>query len=171
MRFPGYDDTKTGIFENADDLRATLTPTEQQGWYLYTAREGRPMRFVRQNGEIVEPGTFFSDLGTIPRFLRIGRLLQPDSYPAVALIHDWLVRRHNCGDQRYGFRESILIQQEALKTWMETHPKDRCRLIFWLTRQGLKTKRSKDGWDYRFANCPPTLDELLAAQRSLSRRR
>lgn len=165
--YPGYRDTPLGRFENAEDLKPTLHSTRVAGWWSYAPRPERPMRFVRHSGEVIEPGVFLTDLGTIPRWLRITRLLQPDALPAVALVHDWLVRMNNCGTGRHTFRDSILIQQEALKTWMEGHPRDRNRLLFWLTRKGLTSARSRRGWTYRFATCPPSLDDLLAAQREL----
>ncbi|MEL7091380.1 MAG: DUF1353 domain-containing protein [Pseudomonadota bacterium] len=166
MHFPRYRDVPMGRFDHADDLGATLAPTDHPDWLCYTPRAA-PLTFTRANGEVITPDTFITDLGTVPPLLRIGRLLQPDSYTAVALIHDWVVRRNNCGAAERDFRDSILVQQEALKTWMETHPRDRSRVVFTLTRWGLRTRRSERGWCYQFDHCPPSLDAILAARRSL----
>lgn len=167
MRLQSYRDLPTGAFENAEQLDQILRQTEHDGWWVYRPSNAAPLRFIRPNGEVIEPPEFFTDLGTIPRIFRIGRLLQPDSLPAVALVHDWIVRQKNCGESPYDFVESIRIQQEALKTWMEGHPRDRSVLVFYLTRLALRTRRSRRGWCYRFESCPPSLDEVRAARRSL----
>ncbi|WP_068297944.1 DUF1353 domain-containing protein [Pararhodobacter sp. CCB-MM2] len=169
MTYPTYDQTPVGRFENAEDLMPLLSPENADGWYLYTPRAGRPMRFHRHDGSVIEPGRFLTDLGTIPKIFRIGRLMQPDSYPAVALLHDWIVRQQNCRTVTREFGDSILIQQEALKTWMESHPQDRSRLVFLLTRIGLTSGRSRDGWEVEFNPCPPSLETLLATQKDLNR--
>ena len=167
MRLEPYRDLPAGQFEHAEDLRPTLVEAPRRGWWTYKPRDVNAMRFIRSNGAVIQPAEFLTDLGTIPPIFRIGRLLQPDSIPAVALIHDWIVRLNNCGQGIYDFDESIRIQQEALKTWMEEHPRDYSITVFYLTRLALRTRRSRKGWDYRFEQCPPTLDDLLAARRSL----
>lgn len=167
MRLPSYRDLPIGAFYNAEQLGPTLQPTEHAGWWLYTPATGAPLSFIRPGGDVIEPPEFFTDLGTIPPLFRIGRLLQPESLPAVALVHDWVVRQNNCGQSHYDFAESIRIQQEALKTWMETHPRDRSLIVFYLSRMALRTRRSQRGWCYRFDTCPPSLDEVRAAQQSL----
>ena len=167
MRFLSYRKLTIGCFENASNLKAHLTETTAKGWWIYRPDAVNPMRFCRPNGEVIEPAEFITDLGTIPKVFRIGRLLQPDSLPAVALIHDWLVRQNNCNVGTYSFAQSNLIQQEALKTWMEEHPKDRSILLFHISRWALMTKRSRRGWDFRFQNCPPTLDDILQARRRI----
>ncbi|WP_366141220.1 hypothetical protein [uncultured Tateyamaria sp.] len=73
------------------------------------------MSFERPSGEIIEPPAFFTDLGTIPKIFRIGRLFQPEALPAFALVHDWVVRMNNCRENRHDFLGSIRIQQETLK--------------------------------------------------------
>lgn len=170
MYLERYSALPIGKFENAEELGPTLVATESDGWWTYAPSAEAPMRFVRSNGEVIEPPQFYTDLGTIPPIFRWGRLMQPDSYPAVALIHDWIVRQKNCGQSAYSFDESIRIQQEALKTWMETHPRDFSITVFYLTRLALRTPRSKRGWCYQFEKCPPTLEQVLSAQRSLRRR-
>lgn len=167
MGLERYADLPIGTFRNASNLAPTLHLTRCKGWWRYEPRPDAPLAFERPGGEVIEPPTFFTDLGTIPKIFRIGRLLQPDAIPAVALVHDWVVRMNNCGENRHDFLESIRIQQEALKTWMETHPQDRSKLLFYLSRLALRTRRSRAGYCYRFASCPPTLEELRAAQRSL----
>jgi hypothetical protein len=162
-----YRKVPMGVFENTDDLPGTLHRTDRDGWWHYRPREKAPLRFIRSDREVIQPAAFHTDLGTIPKLFRIGRLLQPEALPAVALTHDWIVRQKNCNESTRSFADSIRVQQEALKTWMETHPKDRSQIVFYLTRIALGTRRSRAGWCHRFETCPPTLDEIIAAQRSL----
>lgn len=167
MRFESYRKLPTGKFENADDLGPTLFETSNDDWWTYKPRAGAELRFVRPNGEVIQPTEFLTDLGTVPPLFRIGRLLQPDGLPAVALIHDWIVRLNNCGQGTHKFDESNRIQQEALKTWMVAHPRDYSIIVFYLSRWALRTNRSRRGWCLKLDHCPPTLVELLAARRSL----
>jgi len=165
MLLQGYRSTPVGHFENIGNLPSTLHRTSHESWWNYVPNSKNGMRFIRQNQEIIEPREFLTDLSTIPRVLQIGRLLKPDGLPAVALIHDWIVRLNNCGEGTHSFEDGIRIQQEALKTWMQEHPRDRSVIVFHLSRVALKSKRSKHLWGVKFKNCPPTLDELLAARR------
>ena len=167
MRLGSYRELPVGRFENASDLGPTLHKTQYDDWWNYIPRSQEAMRFIRHNGEVIEPMEFFTDLSTVPAMFRIGRLLQPDSLPAVALIHDWVVRLNNCGGGLHDFSESILIQQEALKTWMESNRRDRSLMVFYLSRVALNTRRSRRGWCFQFERCPPTLEEIVTARRSL----
>lgn len=160
---------RIGKFENALHLSATLAETTCKGWWIYRPAKAKPLFFRRDSGEIIQPEGFITDLGTIPKWLRLGRLLQPDSIPAVALVHDWVVRQNNCGLGTRSFEDSVLVQQEALKTWMETHPKDRSMALFHLSRLALLSNRSKRGWCYKFESCPPTLEDIIEARREISR--
>lgn len=169
MLFSRYKDVRIGTFENASQLSATLTETTCEGWWTYRPDQANPLLFRRHSGEIIQPELFITDLGTIPKWLRIGRLLQPDSIPAVALIHDWVVHQNNCDLGSRSFEDSVFVQQEALKTWMDTYPKDRSMALFYLSRLALLSNRSKRGWCYKFESCPPTLEDILEARRAVSR--
>lgn len=106
-----------------------------------------PFRFVRGNGEVVEPGRMFTDGGSIPRALWFVKDLSPWSYAPAFLIHDWLFDCHHTGTTDKGFEEVRDIMMEGVRTLMDSGLCEANRLVFELIYSGIDSFIARRIWD------------------------
>lgn len=113
-----YDDFKTGRFLGV--LTLQYAGPDQ---FLYVPDEIDPFRFVRSNGEVIQPEQMYTDGGSTPRFLWGIKNFSPFGYGPAYVIHDWLYTAHRCstdsGPLGYSFADSAIVLAEGLKTLME----------------------------------------------------
>jgi hypothetical protein len=114
----------------------------------------KPFRFIRQNGEIIEPGPMFTDGGSIPRALWFVKDLSPWSYAPAFLIHDWLFDLHHCNKTDKGFEEVRDILMEGVRTLMESGVCDSNRLSFDLIYSGVDSFVAHHVWDNQGCQLP-----------------
>lgn len=141
---------QAGTFENLPRVRLKWTEPDL---FEFIPRSSQPFVFVRPNGERVTPRNFFTDGGSIPRFVSAlnGRLTAWGYAPAY-LIHDWEFDRHHCGASKSfnAVRDTLM---EALKTLMTTVvPRD--EWAFDLVYHGVSSFVAKAAWNNSPPNCP-----------------
>ncbi|MCX7672743.1 MAG: DUF1353 domain-containing protein [Thiobacillaceae bacterium] len=115
--------------------------------FLHLPRPEAPFRFVRANGETIEPGRMFTDGGSIPRTLWSVPNLSPWTYGPAFLVHDWLFDLHHCGRSPYGFEEVRDIMLEGVRTLMETGVAPKSRLTFDLIYTGIDSPVARAIWN------------------------
>lgn len=80
-----------------------------------------PLRFIRHNGQVIEPTDFrTTDGGSINVFLQLISAVTRWKYGTAFVIHDWLWIVHHEGNDVVGFNESNLVLVEVMKTLMDT---------------------------------------------------
>lgn len=104
-------------------------------------------RFIRSTGEVIEPGTMYTDGGSIPRALWFVKELSPWSYAPAFLIHDWLFDCHHAGTTDKSFEEVRDIMLEGVRTLMETKVCEPNRLVFDLIYSGIDSFVARRVWD------------------------
>lgn len=109
--------------------------------------QAKPFRFIRASGEAIEPGTMFTDGGSIPRALWFVKDLSPWSYAPAFLIHDWLFDCHHAGTTDKSFEEVRDIMLEGLRTLMESKVCEQNRLVFDLIYSGIDSFIARRVWD------------------------
>jgi len=118
-----YHQTEPGRFEGELRLR-WLAPD----MFVYEPNPAAPFRFVRPNGQVVEPGPLVTDGGSAPRSLWGIEGLSPWGYAPAFVVHDWLFQRYRCGLTAGGdaaFDESVSVMAETLRTLMGDAPSER----------------------------------------------
>ena len=142
---------QAGSFENLDRIRLRWTEPDL---FEFVPRATQPFVFVRPNGDRIEPRNFFTDGGSIPRFVGAfnGRLT-PWGYAPGYLIHDWEFDRHHCGAQKAfdAVRDTLM---EALKTLMVKKIVPQDELAFDLIYHGVSSFVAKGAWNNNPPVCP-----------------
>jgi len=108
--------------------------TSGDGKFLYVPRTGDELEFFRapsadasDGNEIIRPGPFYTNGGSIPRFVQNIRGFNAWAFGPAYIIHDWLFVVRKCAndgdpdalDQPIAsmeFRETGLIMAETIKT-------------------------------------------------------
>ena len=67
---------------------------EKPDSFIYRKDANPGFRFVRHNGEIIEPETILTDGGSVPRILWAREGYSPWTYGPAYLIHDWIYEAH-----------------------------------------------------------------------------
>jgi hypothetical protein len=112
-----YPTTPVGRFEGVITLRWL-----EANLFLYLPDPERPFRFIRANGEVIEPGPMLTDGGSIPAAAWWLRNFTPWTYGPAYLVHDWMFRGRACGyfpEGRYSFEDTREVMAEAMRTQME----------------------------------------------------
>ena len=107
----------------------------------------KPFRFIRSDGEVIEPGKMFTDGGSIPRALWFVKDLSPWAYAPAFLIHDWLFDCHHAGTTQKKFEEVRDIMLEGVHTLMETGVCQANRLAFDLIYAGIDSFVARRVWN------------------------
>lgn len=107
----------------------------------------KPFRFIRSDGEVIEPGKMFTDGGSIPRALWFVKDLSPWAYAPAFLVHDWLFDCHHAGTSQKGFEEVRDIMLEGVRTLMETGVCPANRLTFDLIYAGIDSFVARRVWN------------------------
>jgi hypothetical protein len=152
-----YDDVPVGRFEGVIELRWLF-----ENHFLYTPHPEAPFRFIRANGEVIQPGPMVTDGGSVPPFFWGEASLNPWTYAPAYLLHDWLFRGYVCGylpADAYTFRDTALIMAEALKTQMETNPRSFNRTAYDLIAASTAGPAAR--FVYRNNECQPLPDGVV----------
>ena len=97
------------------------------GRFVYAPAPGDPLRFVRANGEVLEPEVMYTDGGSIPRTAQLFRGFSPWGYAPAYMVHDWVFVARRCRTDGMAtpaeaalaemtFADTALIAAEAIKT-------------------------------------------------------
>src|SRR3954470_3912513 len=65
--------------------------------FIYRPDAERPFYFKRANGEVIKPGSIYTDGGSVPRLLWAMRVYSPWAFGSAYIAHDWLFAAHHCG--------------------------------------------------------------------------
>ena len=108
--------------------------TSGDGKFLYVPRTGDELEFFRDasadastGNEVIRPGPFYTNGGSIPRFVHNIRGFNAWAFGPAYIIHDWLFVVRKCANDgdpdalnqpiaRMEFRETGLIMAETIKT-------------------------------------------------------
>jgi hypothetical protein len=137
-----YGDFPLGKFEGEPHLVWTAPDI-----FRHDPQKASAFRFVRKTGEVVAPGTMYTDGGSIPRPLWFVKDLSPWAYAPAFLIHDWLFDCHHCGKTDKSFEEVRDIMMEGVRTLMESGVCERNRLTFELIYTGIDSFVARQVWD------------------------
>jgi hypothetical protein len=107
--------------------------------FIYRPDAERPFYFKRVNGEVIKPGSIYTDGGTVPRLFWAMRGYSPWAFGSAYIAHDWLFAAHHCGypeAQNHNLGTAADVLDECIKTQMENdqlraqkegHPDDSLR--------------------------------------------
>lgn len=139
-----------GTFENLDRIRLRWSDPDL---FELVPRQANSFAFIRPNGERIAPTNFFTDGGSIPRFVgALNGRLTPWGYGPAYLIHDWEFDRHHCGASK-SFNAVRNTLMEALKTLMTTVvPKN--LFAFDLIFAGVSSPVARAIWNKNSPVCP-----------------
>lgn len=90
--------------------------------FIYRPDARNPFYFKRANGEVIQPGSVFTDGGTIPRPLWVFRGYSPWGFGSAYVAHDWLFSAHHCGypeAKNHTVFTAADVLSECIKTLME----------------------------------------------------
>lgn len=153
-----YDDVPAGRFEGVIELRWLY-----ENHFLYLPHPETPFRFIRANGEVLEPGPMVTDGGSVPPPLWGEASLNPWTYAPAYLLHDWIFRGVACGaiaPDAFSFRDTALIMAEALKTQMEENPRSFNRTAYDLIAASTASPAAR--FIYENNTCTPLPDDAAA---------
>lgn len=162
-----YHDTADGKFHGDIDVRWLANDR-----FLFIPNADKPFRFVRGNGNVIEPRAMETDGGSIPRLLWGVKGLSPWGYAPAYIVHDFLFVQNQCkteGYEKYTFDESATIMAEGLKAIMEKDKDVRSYFVFNAIVGGVRTPIAKRLWeqgkckdsDYNFPSRGGDFGELV----------
>ena len=89
--------------------------------YEFIPDESDPFKFIRSNGEVIQPKRMLTDGGSTPRIAWAIPDLNPLGYLLGYLIHDWDFLAHHCRpDESRSFEETNITLAEGIYTMMMT---------------------------------------------------
>ena len=87
--------------------------------YFYLPDPADPFRYVRNNGEVIQPGVMMTDGGTVPRVAWLVPDLDPWTYLKAYALHDWQFLNHHCHPElSTSFENANLTLAEGIFTLM-----------------------------------------------------
>jgi hypothetical protein len=137
-----------------------------QDKFRFISDSSKPLRFVRANSEVIQPGAMFTDGGSIPAPLRAIKSFSPWGYAPAFIIHDWLFVMKQCqlkGFEKWDHLKAAEVFSEVMKTIME-NPKfgGPNKLVHYSMYEGVRTKVAKDYWDNGKCETPGGRSRSLA---------
>ena len=141
-----YDRTKPG--ELAGKL---ILEWIDQDKFRFISDPTNPLRFVRANKEVIQPGDMFTDGGSIPGPLRAIKSFSPWGYAPAFIIHDWLFVMKQCrlqGFDKWDHLKAAEVFSEVMKTVME-NPKfgGPNKLVHYSMYEAVRSDIAKEYWD------------------------
>jgi hypothetical protein len=152
-----YDTTPVGRFEGIINLR-WLEPNI----FLYLPDPAEPFRFIRANGQVIEPGPMLTDGGSIPASAWWLSRFTPWTYGPAYLLHDWIFRGYVCGyfpADTFSFEDSAEIMAEAMRTQMELDANAFSEAAFYVIISSVSGPAARLVFENNV--CLPIPDELL----------
>lgn len=89
--------------------------------FIYISDKEKPLKFIRGNGEVIQPTPIYTDGGSIPRAARVIKGFSPWNFTPAFIVHDWLFELKHCNDPeayKYGYEKAARIMAEIVKTQM-----------------------------------------------------
>lgn len=118
-----YSRTKSGHFEGFPTVAWNgIFEDNSKPKFIYRPQPANPFRFIRHDGQAIEPGVMDTDGGSIPRILHGFGRFDAWGYAPGYIVHDWIFTAHKCGhspDDNISFEDSATILAECIKTLME----------------------------------------------------
>lgn len=148
---PNYDDVSPGAFFGLEMIRLRWTRPD---WFEFIPKAGDAFRFVRSNGQSVEPRRMFTDGGSIPRILWVRKNLSPWGFAPAFLLHDWEFDLHHCNRTDKSFEDVRDTMMEGIKTLMETGLCPRDKVTFNVIYAGIDSSVARDIWNRQHPDCP-----------------
>ena len=149
---PSYQNIQVGKFSGAIDVRWL-----NNDYFLFLPNKDDPFTFTRSDGRVIQPGSMYTDGGSIPRFGWGVKGFSPWSYAPGYMVHDWLFVAQHCDyapDNDFTFQDSSLILAECLKTLMEADPSICSYFVFNTVYTGVKTPIAKNLWEHGACSPP-----------------
>ncbi|MEM6595289.1 MAG: hypothetical protein AAF672_10890 [Pseudomonadota bacterium] len=135
--FVNFDESPVGKFEGEAVVVWTgggIESGEGDGEFLYVPVPGKELRFIRNTSamisagnDVIEPGPFYTDGGSVPRWVQALPGFNAWAFGPAYIIHDWLFVVKKCAnDEDAGalqnpisqmeFKESTAIMAETIQT-------------------------------------------------------
>lgn len=147
-----YKQTGEGSFSGALDVRWV-----KNDYFVFIPNKDNPLTFTRPNGQIIRPGTMYTDGGSIPRLLWGVKGYSPWGYAPAYIMHDWLFQAKHCGYKpynQYKFEDSVDVMAETLKAVMENDTEVRNYFVFDSIVASIASPIAKQLWDKGTCNAP-----------------
>jgi hypothetical protein len=114
----------------------------------------KPLTFVRgTDGEVIKPGRFYTDAGSIPKPFQALKNYSPWGYAPAFIVHDWLFHLQDCqleGYDRYTLDVAAVIMSEVMKTMMESPTfKFGDKTTVYLMYQAVRSPFAAEAWNDR----------------------
>ncbi|MDX0481415.1 hypothetical protein GOD90_20275 [Sinorhizobium medicae] len=147
-----------GTFEGLESIRLRWV---RPNWFEFIPKRQIPFRFIRANGERVEPRRMFTDGGSIPRLFRWGNGLDPWGFAPAYLLHDYEFDLHRCGRSDKSFEDVRDTMMEAVRTLMHVGLCPSSSVVFGMIYAGIDSIVARRIWNAKTSKCslPPDSEE------------
>lgn len=157
-----YEELPVGKLEGQLNLQWRDHPVKA---FVYIPSADAPFRYTTSTGDVITPGSLYTDGGSIPRIVTIDKHFVPWRFGPAYLIHDWIFELQHCGlneDNKYNSDNAALIMAEVIKTQYVssgTEPSVRELIAIWEI-YGFTKSFSGMLWDSDNAECevPPHME-------------
>lgn len=139
-----FDNYQAGEFSHIENINLFWRAPD---WFEYTPSALQEFRFRSHAGDIVTPGSMFTDGGSIPRVFWITKNLSPWGYLPAFLLHDWQFDQHHSGTSAATFESVRDLMMEAVKTLMVSGVCPLSELDFNLIYHGINSAFARDIWN------------------------
>ena len=130
--------------------------------FIYRPDAQHPFYFKRANGEVIQPGSVFTDGGSIPRPLWVFRGYSPWGFGSAYVAHDWLFSAHHCGypeAKNHTVFTAADVLSECIKTLMEQGKNKPNSLrnpsLLVTIDEAVRSKIAQDLWNNGKCTVPP----------------
>jgi hypothetical protein len=127
--------------------------------FLFIPDKVAPLKFVRSNGEAIQPGTMLTDGGSIPRPMWAFRSYSPWGYAPAFIVHDWLFHIKKCkldDYQKYTLESAGDVMGEVIKTMMESGKVEKDAMTVNLMITAVTSKFARSYWESDVCLPPPS---------------
>ncbi len=139
-----FDDFPIGEFINMENIRLRWL---NEKWFEFIPNDVAPFGFKRSSGEIIHPGRFYTDGGSIPRVFWPKKGLSPWEYGPAYVIHDWEFDLHHCDQSTKAFEEVRDTMMEAVRTLMESDLTTKRKWVFSRIYDGIDSFVARNIWN------------------------
>ena len=118
--------------------------------FLFIPDSSKPLKFIRGNGTVIQPGRMLTDGGSIPRPLWAFRSYSPWGYAPAFIVHDWLfyIKRCKLSDyQAWSLESAADVMAEVMKTMMESGKVEKDPTTVELMQTAVNSRFAKKYWE------------------------
>ncbi len=134
--------------------------------FVFEPDPASPFKFIRANGDVIQPQAMFTDGGSIPRILWALPGYSPWGCGAAFVIHDWLFVAKHCqqpigqvpANRVYDVNTAADTMSECIKTLMVTGLVRDDPLILNSMDLAVRTQIARDAWEKGKCVRPPRED-------------